>query len=459
MNSTNNTGTKYPRQLAINETSSRRQIDQIKNGKIKAENGQYELFGYESETPLVTEYRNSLYTLGTTHAVIFDGLCKACTSLYDTQWEDSKTGKWHDLIGRKDDITETHYRLFAPDSLIKDIFAGPYENEWHNIRNQLMKLALHPEPKKLIIDEKHFIIDAPIKVTPWYEKDNIEKFTNLSPRRKGKGLKEAGKAAREATGERETGKAKGQIIGWSIEFFKPLFEPLLLINSGKRKTSVGKNYFITPPYFQMKVNAIHKGFLAGTDSMIDKKPEQIEAFEKKQVSLFPQKEKEIRMEAEKYKRRLKEYYEDLKNKVGSITPLQIRCFYMGLLTKDNHKGDYITIDNLVEFVDGIWPGLIRIDSNGHKTLQPAHYNEAIDKIKLILNVYFKTMADRGDMDGGQLLPLAIIEGEEFSRETNRIRIQCIKKNTMFSKYRLEEIAQYLVHETSQGKAELEIAPK
>ena len=441
MTNTDNSGVKYPRQLAINETSSRRQIDQ------------YELFEFETETPLVIEYEKSLYSLSVTHAVIFDGLCKACTSLYDKSWQDPKTGKWYDLIGRKDDITETHYRLFAPDSLIKGIFAGPYENEWPNVRNQLMKLALYPEPKKLIIDEKHFIIDAPIKVTPWYEKDDIKKFTKLSPRRKGKGKGEAGKAAREASGERDIGKAKGQIIGWSIEFFKPLFEPLLFMNTGgKRKTSAGKNYLVTPPYFQLKLNALHKGLLISTDRALLLKPTRIESIEEKQVSLFPQDEK-IRAEAEQYKQRLKKYYEDLKAKIGSITPLQVRGFYMSLLMRDNHRGDYITVNNLVEFVDGIFERLLRTDSEGKKVLYPAQYEELKSKIDFILNVYFKIMASNGEMDGGQLLPIAIIKGEEFTRETNRLRIQCIKHNTMFSKYR-EEIAKYLAYEPlPQGRTE------
>jgi hypothetical protein len=438
MTDTNNSGVKYPRQLAINETSSRRQIDQL------------ELFGNDEPDPLIMELKKSLYTFSIAYSIIFDGLSFACTTLFDKKWKDG-TGERHDIIGRKHDKTETHYRLFAPDEIIKYIFTGPYESEWPNLRNQLMKLALYPEPKKLIIDEKHFIIDAPIKVTPWYEKDNIEKFTKLSPRRRGRGKGEAGKLAREASGERETGKAKGRIVGWSIEFFKPLFESLLHRNSGKRKTSAGKNYLITPPYFQLKLNAIYENILAGADSMMHQKPHRIEAIEEQKVSLFPQYEGIIRAEAEQYKQRFREYCEGLKNKAGSMTPLQARKFYMSLLMKDNHKGNYITIENLIELVDGIWPELIRTGRNGSKTLQPSDYEEAIKKIKFIMNVYFKMMAGKGDMDGGQLLPLAIIEEEKFTRETNKLRIRCIKQNTMFSKYRLEETAKYLAYDTPMEK--------
>jgi hypothetical protein len=425
-----NKGVKYPRQLAINETSSRRQIDQL------------ELFENEAEPPLVSELKKSLYTLSVSHAVIFDGLCLACTALYDKKWQDAKTGKWHDIIGRKDDITETHYRLFSLESFIKYIFVGNFENEWPNVRNQLMKLVLNPEPKKLIIDEKHFIIDAPIKVTPWYETDNIERFIKLSPRRKGNGKGETGKAAREATGERETGKVKGRIIGWSIEFFKPLFESLLLINANRRKTA-GKNYLLTPPYFQLKLNAMCDSFLASTDKLIHRKPYQIEAMEEEKVSLFPQEETAIRYEAQLYKLKLKQYYTGLKDKMGSITPLQLRKFYMKLGLKDNRRGDYITIDNLVGFVYGVWPELIETDRNGNKVLYPARYRQVLEKINIMLNVHFRMLVDNQGMNGGQLVPLAILEGKEFTRETNKLRIQCVKQNTMYSQYKIEDVAKYL----------------
>jgi hypothetical protein len=208
-----------------------------------------------------------------------------------------------------------------------------------------------------------------------------------------------------------------------------------------------------PPYFQIKLNVIYESILAGADSMMRQKPRRIEAVEEQRVSLFPQDEGIIRAEAEQYKQRFRNYCEGLKNKAGSITPLQARKFYMSLLMKDNHRGSHITIENLIEFVDGIWPELIRIDSDGEKALYPAQYKELLGKIGFILNGYFKMMAGKGYMDGGQLLPLAIIEGKELTRETNKLRIQCIKQNTMFSKYRLEEIAKYLAYEPPQGKTE------
>jgi len=382
----NKSGIKYPKQLAANETSSRRQIDQLElftDGREKPE---------PEPDPLITELKKSLYTFNVAYSTIFDGLSLACTSLFNKRWQDA-AGEWHDIIGRKDDKMETHYRLFAPEEFIKEVFTGPYGEEWPGVRNQLLKLSLNAEKKKLAIDKTHYVIDAPIKVVPWYEKDVIEKFTNLSPRRNGKGKGEAGKAAREASGERETGKAKGQIIGWSIEFFKPLFQPLLEAN---RKKGTGRKYLLTPPYFQINLNRLHRNFAIATKNGM------------------------------------------------SVMPLDVRQFYLALALKDNRKGDYITIENLVEFVDGIWPRLIRIDSNGNKTLHSSHYQEAIEKIKNILQ-YLKTMVNSGYMDGGQIMPIEIVEkgenGEKFTRETNRLRIRCIKRKTLYSRYALEDFTQ------------------
>ncbi|MDR2729705.1 MAG: hypothetical protein LBB81_02270 [Treponema sp.] len=119
-----------------------------------------------------------MYTFNAAYSTIFDGLSFACTALFDKKWQD-KDGEWHDIIGRQDEKTETHYRLFAPEELIKYIFTEPYMEEWPEVRNQLLKLALNTEKKKLAIDNTHFIIDALIKVVPWYEKNGIEKFTKF----------------------------------------------------------------------------------------------------------------------------------------------------------------------------------------------------------------------------------------------------------------------------------------
>ena len=405
-------GVKYSKELAKNETSSRKQIERL------------ELSEKNMETE---EYTKSLYQFNVAYSTIFDGLSLACTHFYDSKWQD-EVETWHDIIGRKDDITETHYRLFAPESFIKEIFVGPFTSDWPNVRNQLLKLAYKPQPKKLIISKSHYIIDAPIKVTPWYENDDIEKFTNLSPRRKGKTKEERNGLPR------ETGKARGKIVGFSIEFFKPVFEHLLKLGETKTKT-IGINYLLTPPYFQLKLNHMYNGIVQHPQAEMRKRQKEF-VTRAKEIGVTKKEKEHALLEAKIFER-------SVMNKLEKVTALDVRKFYLALALKDNRKGKYITIDDFVGFIHGIWPELIR-----NNTIQPVKYDEAIEKIETILKVYFRIMAEKGDMDGGQIVPLAIIPKcettrEEFSRETNKLRIQCIKKKSLFSKYTVEEIGRYL----------------
>jgi len=419
--SNDNGGIKYSKQLAINETSSRKQLESLK------------LFNDDPD-PYIAELKKSLYKYNVAYSVIFDGLSLACTTYYDKQWQD-KSGEWHDVIGRKNDITETHYRLFAPEDFLKTIFAGSFEEEWPNIKNQLLKLSFKAEPKKLMIDKTHYVIDAPLKVTPWYETDSIEKFTNLSPRRNGKTKEE-----REKT-RRETGKVKGKIIGFSIEFFKPLFAPLLESN---QKGGAGKNYILTPPYFQLKLNSMFKGGMIGVHNALEKKLSDLDLIAQDALEITSLPIKQINMiKAEKVqiKKRAKAFENRIKRKLERVTPLDVRKFYLALALKDNHKGEYITITNLIEFIDGIYPELVRLNVNGEKILPPAQYEKAMEKINFILKFYFQVMARRGDMDGGQFLPFAI---EQTGEEANELKIQCIKKDTLFSKYTIKDTAKFLL---------------
>ena len=236
-------------------------------------------------------------------------------------------------------------------------------DEWPEVRNQLLKLSLNSEKKKMAIDKTHYIIDAPIKVVPWYEKDGIGKFASLSPRRGGKTKEE-----REEK-ERQTSKVKGRIIGFSIEFFKPLFQPLLEANA---KNGTGGKYLLTPPYFQLNLNRLHRTFvIAAKDGMNEQKQEL-----RKQALLFTDKKSKKILEHNKLRLQMNE--RQLSRKIESVTPLDVRQFYLALALKDNHRGDYITVENLIEFVDGIWPRLIKTDRNGNKIMYPADYQEAIE---------------------------------------------------------------------------------
>ena len=52
------------------------------------------------------------------------------------------------------------------------------------------------------------------------------------------------------------------------------------------------------------------------------------------------------------------------------------------------------------------------------------------------------------MDGGQIVPLDIVDGEEFTKETNRLRIRCIKQKTLYSKHTMENLLEDFTHSRS-----------
>ena len=126
----------------------------------------------------------------------------------------------------------------------------------------------------------------------------------------------------------------------------------------------------------------------------------------------------------------------------------MRRVYLYLALHDNRKGSYITIENLIDFVESCFPGLIETNRERKKILYPSRYKELIEtKLNPIFYLY-KIMTIEGNMNGGQLVPLKIffkdiITGEEFGREHNNLRIECMKSQSFFSTYTLEGAAQEL----------------
>jgi len=204
------------------------------------------------------------------------------------------------------------------------------------------------------------------------------------------------------------------------------------------KNTAGEKYLLTPPYFQLNLNRLHNTFAAAAADAMKEEGEEL----KKQALLFTDKESKKIIGHNRLWMQIRE--RQLLRKIESVTPMDIRKFYLALSLKDNRRGEYITIENFTEFVDGIWPRLIRI-VNESKTLQPTRYEEAIEKINCILE-YLQVMARNGNMDGGQIVPLEIIaeggNGEKFTRETNKLRIRCIKSKTLYSRYTLENLLEY-----------------
>jgi len=228
-----------------------------------------------------------------------------------------------------------------------------------------------------------------------------------------------------------------KIVGIAIEYYKPLFSPVIELNKRKRP---GTTYIITPPYFQLSIiNTIER-----LETSVS------EGLERKQ-KLLKVNGQTLNWTKEKtgaYIEQLKESWQNL----ICISPLEMRRFYLYLALHDNHKGIYITIENLMDFVESCFPGLIDSVRDGNRKLYPSRYKELIEKkIEPILYL-FKIMTHEGAMDGGQLLPLKLSlkdkeTGEEFGKKTNNLRIECMKSKSFFSTYTVEKLSNELTELT------------
>jgi hypothetical protein len=425
-------GVKVPRVLATTEITTRQSFkDQL---SLFAEHDPV-------SSNKLEELHKSLFTLSDKEVIVFDGLCKLCMDAYDKDHIDLllkiETGQdiHTPVIERQEKTTETHYRTVLSLDESKAVFCGyKYDSYWDYVFTNIKKLAYDPVKKRRLVLGKNTYIDTvPLKIDLVYEDGNIlKRLVNLSPRRKGKNKEE-----RENTGERETGKAKGKIVGFVIEFYKPLFFPV--IETSKKNTQ-GKAYIRQPPFFHLGIiDEMRK--TANELKIAEEKIEpalKIAIYDGVQNGTILKEDVTsdylnhcIRYLQERAKSRL--------NNILGVSPIEIRNFFNYLALHDNGKGEYITIDNLIDFVDRCFEGLTELDRAGERRLYPSRFKELIEKkIMPILYVY-KNMILRGKMDGGQLVPCNILfedteTGEKFGRETNSLRIKCKKSKSFFSSY-------------------------
>ena len=426
-------GVKVPKVLATTEITTRQSFkDQLSLSK------EHDL---ESSLDKLEELYKSLFTMNDKEAVVFDGLCKLCMDTYDKEHIDIllkiETGQddsYVPVIERQDKATETHYRTVLSLDESKIVFCGDkYKSYWDYVFTNIKKLAYDPPKKRRLVLGKNTYIDTePLRIDLIYENGSgLKRLVNLSPRRKGKNKKEREKV------KRDTGKAEGKIVGFVIEFYKPLFFPI--IETGKKNTR-GKAYIRQPPFFHLGI--IDE--MRQTVKELETAEQRIEPALKKVIYDSVQSgailKKDITSDYLSYcigllqaraKKRL--------NNVLGISPIEMRKFFTYLALHDNGKGEYITIDNLIDFADRCFEGLTRLDREGKRRIYPSQFKELIEqKILPILYIY-KNMTLRGKMDGGQLVPYNIVcedteTGESFGRETNSLRINCLKSKSFFSTY-------------------------
>ena len=425
-------GVQVSRDLATSNITSRQSF---KN--------QLSLFAvYDTEADnKIEELNKSLFTLNDKEAVVFDGLCKLCMDTYDKEHIDLilkiETGQeiYTSVIERQEKTTETHYRAVLSLDEAKAVFCGEkYAPYWDYVFTNIKKLAYDPPKKRrLVLGKKTYIDTEPLRIDLIYEDGSgLKRIANLSPRRKGKTKKE-----REMAGGKVTSKAEKRIVGFVIEFYKPLFFSIM---EKSKKNTQGNNYIRQPPYFHLGI--------------IEEMRQTVEEIKKTDQRIVPALQKAI-MEGVQSGTINKdwitrEYYENclrhlqersgnrLTNVLG-ISPIEMRKVFTYLALHDNGRGDYITINDLIDFADRCFEGSTEIGRTGERRLYPSRFKELIEQKLMPILFIYKNMMLHGKMDGGQLVPYSIVledaeTGEKFGSETNSLRIKCLKSKSFFSTY-------------------------
>jgi hypothetical protein len=435
-------GIKYPKTLAITETTSRQKFIE-----------QLSLFNEDELKELnnTDGLKKTLFSFNEREGLLFDGLCALCMDAYDSEHPnlilkiEKGITDYVKVIERQDNLTETHYRSILSLDEIKAVFCGEkYNILWPYVIETLKQLAYEPPKKKnMILGKKLHIETVPFNIDLIYDDGSSYKFNlkNLSPRRTNK-QKNAGVKPKTRIKERI-------IVGMAIDYYKPLFAPIIEINKKKKP---GRAYIVTPPYFQLSILETYSNFCAGITNF--------DRITKTTRGKIKELVKTLDHDHNLQDQELNFYTDIINNTITKtvlsrfantfrMTPLDIRRFYLYLTLHDNHKGDYIDIENLIDFVENVFPGLVEKNRDGEKKIYPSRYKELLENyINPILAIY-RIMTAKGDMNGGQLVPVKIVfedtkTGEKFGKENNTLRIECMKSKTLYSIFTVEGEAQNLI---------------
>ena len=427
-------GIKFPKVLAENVTTSRQKIVT----KVKS---QPSLFEDDDIKPAnkIKELQKSYFSFTLYEWIAFDGICKLCMEAFNGTHTNLllKIEKGIDedvaVIQRHGVVTETHYRTVLSLDEAKFVFCGKeYQKYWPYVFENIKKLAYDPPKKKLLVlGEKLYIDTAPLMIDLIYEDGSSEKkLKTLSPKR----TKEQ-KAAGIKNKPHETQK---KIAGIAIEYYKPLFAPIIELGKNKKP---GTSYIVNPPYFQLAIFDEIYELLQTLEKSTSKSSDKTKELLKEKYNLTDS--IQLQIATETVNNALVEHIDKLCWTLAKISPLEMRNFYTYLALHDNHIGEHITIKDLKDFTDSCFPGLVETNRDGERKLYPSRYKELIEKkITPILHIY-KRMTFKGNMNGGQLVPLKISfkdenTEEEFGRENNNLRIECMKSKSFFSTFTLKE---------------------
>jgi hypothetical protein len=432
-------GIKYPRALAEIGTTSRQKFI-----------GQLPLFKDDDSITELEDKKNlkkMLFSFNNAEYLLFDGLCSLCMEAYDKdhpnllQKNNKNFPNYVKVIERQDDPAETHYRSVLALEEMPEIFCGKkYINAWPYIFEELKQLAYEPGKKKnFVLDGKLSIKTMIFNIDLIYDDgDNYSKLKTLGPRRTNK-QKDAGIKPQPHNEQKK-------IIGMAIDYYKPLFAPIIELKKGKKP---GRAYIVTPPNFQLSLIIAYSSFWTGLIKGINNIPEipddEIKKITKK-INITPS---DVKFITTIVHNGMKELQKDRLEKTFKMQPLDMRKTWDSLALHDNRQGDYIRIKDLTKFVDGIFPGFIEKTRDGEKILYPSRFKEMLDCYTNPTFALFEQMAAKGDMNGGQMVPLEITTidpdtGKVVGPATNNLCIKCMKNKSLYSTFTIDGAAQKII---------------
>ncbi|GHT51763.1 hypothetical protein AGMMS49990_06770 [Endomicrobiia bacterium] len=327
----------YPKVLARVETTTRRQQNITPYSE-----------GYESFT-------KGTFTLSNAYPYIFDGLTFLCTNYATAKFK--ANGKIHDVIERRDNTIETHYRTVVRIDSFLDFTLDKHREYVQEFMKQLFQLAYKPpEKKRLQLTANRSIFTEPIRI------DLI-----TMDRAAEQGLKEYTPEERKKEKERLSnlkGCPQSEIEYVAIEFYKPLFNCLLASNA---RGTRGSAYIQSPKALHAKIKHTinrleNNGFFNGKDISAEKVP---------------------------------------------LCAMDARKIFLFLALHDNRKGEYINI-NAVECALSCFPSCVKKNGKNENYISEKDGFDIRSKIKKTI-VLFKQMGVQGKMDGGQFIPLELDE--------------------------------------------------
>jgi len=319
---------KYSKFVAKAETTSRRQhvniIDDRTEEKIKI-----------AKTEQLTR---SYFELSGAYPYIFDALSYVCTH-------------YKDAIMRQNDESETHYRVIVPKKAFEYFALDTYEKYEKSMMAELYKLAKEPKAKVLPLDLNHSILTVPIRVDLIHEdgtiisESTLKKYENLN------------------------GELPVKYI--AIDFYKPLFKPLL---TGK----YGVSWFPLP-------KAFHAKMLDAMDRYKDlpefNKPE----FQKEELKPY----------AKTY-----------------------RKIYLYMNLHDNGLGNKLRLDAM-DMMLSCYPEIVKTKNN-YRYLKWWESRLLIVKACLLFN----KMAEEGLLEGVKFAPTKI----QYDKKTRQFNITIVREN-------------------------------